>query len=531
MQLSRLRAQARFALGLGAFLRQRIGLDEARAHIQRRREQREPRLLELLRRAVYERPESPYRWLLERAGCSLADVETGLRQHGIEGLLLRLHAEGVYVTFDELKGRVPMVRGAEQRAVQVEDFDNPLLDTGLWATTGGSSGPPSRTQLDLEYLAERAPYDAVMFHMLRVGARPLALWYPKLPASTGISNSLRYLKVGKAPARWFHLEAERQSRPGLESELATAGVLVISRALGRPVPVPRPVRVDDPDPVVDWIEESTQRHRGCVVQAYVSQAVRMSQRAMERGLDLDGVLFIVGSEPLTEAKQRAIARSGAAVYPRYFATETGSVGFGCGAAREVGDYHLVDDTLAMIQPEGDGGPLHLTSLLSSAPKLLLNARLGDVATVERRNCGCAFGDLGFSTHLRHVRGLDVVASEAMRVRRADLARLAEEVLPARHGGTALDYQWIEHEERALTRLGLRVDPRLGPVDEQAVVRDVLEELARLDWAHRLCTQLWREAGTVRVLRERPTTSARGKHQPLLREQAADSVAARRGGPR
>jgi len=528
MRRSQTQAYLRFLAGLIPYLRQPISIAEARATIQRRLERRGDHFLELARRGIYGEPRSPFLPLLRRAGCEYADLEQGVHRDGVEALLARLQTEGVYVSFDEFKCRTPIVRGDLHLTPRPEDFDNRRIDAGYQVSTGGSSGRPVRTLLDLDFLAGRAVYDAVMFEMLGVGGAPLALWYPSLPANTGIGNSLRYAKIGRPPRRWFNLDVERQLQPGPAPRAALAAILALSRVAGRPLPLPTPLAYDEVGRIVDWAIAARARHGRCVVQSYVSRAVRISRAARERGVSLEDVLFIIGSEPLTEAKVREIRASGASLYGLYFATEVGSVAMACGAGTAADDCHLLEDSLALVQPDPAGGPLFYSTLLPHSPKVLLNVQLGDTAHVESRSCGCPFGALGLTRHLEQVRSLDATSCEAMRISRSDLTSLCDSLLPEKYGGSSIDYQWLEREtDDALTRLYLRVDPRLGPLNETAIVADVIAALHQAGWGDRLGAELWRAAGTVQVLREPPQPTAQGKHLPLLQERTAAARPAKR----
>src|SRR5687767_14531586 len=100
-----------------AFLRGTLTLDAARGQTVLELRQREARFLRLAERAIYAEPSNPHRWLLARAGCELGDLHALVRHEGLEGALRRLATVGVYVTFDELKGRREIVRGSARLAV------------------------------------------------------------------------------------------------------------------------------------------------------------------------------------------------------------------------------------------------------------------------------------------------------------------------------------------------------------------------------------------------------------------------------
>lgn len=96
----------------------------------------------------------------------------------------------------------------------------------------------------------------------------------------------------------------------------------------------------------------------------------------------------------------------------------------------------------------------------------------------------------------------------------------EEVLPARFGGVARDYQFLEEEDAdGFTRLSVVVHPRLGAIDEGAVLDCVGEFVAR-DQAGAFAR--WRPAGTLRVLRAEPMMSPAAKVVPLHRVPAPGS---------
>src|SRR5262245_47155514 len=100
--------------------------------------------------------------------------------------------------------------------------------------------------------------------------------------------------------------------------------------------------------------------------------------------------------------------------------------------------HFFDDSYGLIERErtgGGGGPavraLLFTSLLRSAPLVLLDVERGDSAILERRRCGCAFDGAGVQHHLARVRSFEKLSGEGMTFIQTDLLRVLEEVLPAR----------------------------------------------------------------------------------------------------
>ena len=91
--------------------------------------------------------------------------------------------------------------------------------------------------------------------------------------------------------------------------------------------------------------------------------------------------------------------------------------------------------------------------------------------------------------------------------------LIEQTLPARFGGSPLDYQLVEDEEEGLPRVSLIVSPEMGPLDEQELVQTVLGFVGFADWSRRQADQ-WRQASTLRIQRRKPYVTRAGKILPL-----------------
>jgi len=502
------------------FLNRPISFREAQDAIRGRLEQREKNFLRFVKQCIYDTRSSPYLPLLRRARWDYDDIVSETRSCGIEGVLKRLKDSGVWVSFEEFKGRKAICRGGERYQARDSDFDNPLISSGVRVSTGGTSGRPVKSNIYLDFLAARANYDRLMFEMLHIYDVPLILWYPGLPAVTGISNSLRYAKIGRPPERWFNLASSaKRMDSGWKNRLGTSAVVWLSRLSKAPLAVPEPLSLNDVNVVLEWIDRRKKRHGRCVVQCYVSQAVRICRGASARGMDLRGTLFIVGSEPLTRAKYQEIVGTNAEVFPRYHATEIGSIATGCGRPSEVGDLHLHVDTVAVLQGEDptDGvGSFFFTSFINAAPKVMLNVEMGDSGVIRRMRCGCLFDQMGLHTHLLGVRSYSRTSSEGMSVCHSELSRLLEEELPSKYGGSLLDYQLVEVEDgNSMTRLLLRIDPGLGPVDEHSVVKDILTGLRRIDAIHRVHAEVWEQAGAIKVIRQRPESTVSGKSASII----------------
>jgi hypothetical protein len=201
----------------------------------------------------------------------------------------------------------------------------------------------------------------------------------------------------------------------------------------------------------------------------------------------------------------------------------------CASPVDGNDLHFMKQCLGLIQyprrvpgTETKVAAFHFTSLLPTAPKLLLNVESDDYGLLERRACGCPLEALGLAEHLREVRSFRKLTGEGMTLVGSEMVHILEEVLPARFGGGPLDYQLIEEEdEQGFTRLSLLVHPRLEIADEAAVVAATLEALGQSSVAADLARAVWARSGTLRVRRQEPVWTARGKLMPLhLAERAS-----------
>jgi len=135
--------------------------------------------------------------------------------------------------------------------------------------------------------------------------------------------------------------------------------------------------------------------------------------------------------------------------------------------------------------------------------------------VDDRDCGCTWAKLGFTRHVRDIRSFRKLTGEGITLVGSDLERVLDEVLPARYGGSALDYQFAEEEdERGFTRLILRVAPAIALGDEAEATDFVLKALDQTGSGGMLVQATWRQAGTLRIRRESPTVGGRGKVLPL-----------------
>src|SRR3972149_4790320 len=185
---------------LARLVTQQISLGDSKALIRRRLATREERFLRFVARYIYGSPRSPYLPLLVHAGAELGDLQTMVRQRGLEGTLERLRDEGVYFSFEEFKGRIDVVRGGRTHRFSERDFDNPFQGPTLEIRTGATRSLGSRVGVALEFIAEqRAPSYHVMLDAIGAAQTPLLIWFPRFPSGAGIPARPGPAETGPPP--------------------------------------------------------------------------------------------------------------------------------------------------------------------------------------------------------------------------------------------------------------------------------------------------------------------------------------------
>lgn len=516
--LDRLAAGARFAWRLPGFLAHPIARDAATALVRTQLARRTESFLRVLERAVFARPSSLYARLFAHAGVGLADVRALLARDGLEASLDALHAAGVYVTLEEVKGRRALRRGSLELACTPRDFDNPLVAAAYEARSGGSRSAGTRVLIDLGLLGYEAAHQSLFAAVFGLDGCVAGQWRPVPPGVAGVNNALRSARIGQPLARWFS-----QTDPALAglADALLLRYLVRAGRRGGAVPAPRHVPVDDAATVARWLADVRASGRRVLLDSTASGLVRVCAAARAEGLDISGAMLRFGGEPFTPARAAAVRAVGASALPRYSMAEVGMMGVGCVRPRADDEVHLLSDKLAFVQRSrvvaADGrrvGALSITTLLGASPKLLINAEIDDYGVLDTHPCGCPWQQLGLTAHLHTIRSIEKLTSEGMSFLGAELIRLIEEVLPARFGGDATSYQMVERERDGLSTVELRVHPDVGVLDEVALVDVALAHLGSISAAHRMMVESWRQAGTLRVRRAAPIATAAAKVLPL-----------------
>ncbi len=482
--------------------------------------------LQVVDRNVFDNPQSPYRTLFDMAGCEFGDLTQMIESDGLDKTLLELRRNGVYFSFEEYKGRQPVVRSGREIPIKPQDFDNTTLGGRMEGESGGTTGKPQSYQLDFKHITQETPTTMLAMKAYGVLDAPVGIWMGVLPDASGPSNLLRFAKSGHVPQKWFaHIVTSTKARTRFKSAFYNRAIVSLGRAYGLPIPNPEPLSIDQALVVAQWMSETVKSHGKCVLYGQVSKGLRVALAAIEAGLDLTGATFLVGGEPITPAKVATISHSGAVCIPVYAFSEHGKIGMGCANPKSADEVHLFEDLIALIQHprevSGQGivvNSFHWTSLSQAAPKVLINVESDDYGVMEQRACGCPLGSCGFTTVLRDIRSFSKMTGEGVTLVGSNLVHVLEEVLPARFGGSLLDFQLVEEEDdNGVTRVNLIVDPKIQIDDENDVIKTFVD--ATRDEA---VSQVWAPAGTIRIKREKPFLTGRGKLMPLQLAGSANS---------
>lgn len=509
---------------LRGLFRQTVTPEQATEEIKRALESREQTFLDLIRTQVYGHKASPYLKLLRAAGCEFGDLQNHIHASGLEKTLQRLAGEGVYLTAEEFKGKKEVVRRGLSFRILPKDLE--LQDSSQAAIliqSSGTTNRPQRYALSLDRIARQALLTSLLFSAHDLFSRVHAIYDASLPSSGGIRYLLAFAKLGVTVDRWFAPKVPMGAWPEARYHQLMAYLIVQgARWFGPGSPWPEFLDSREAGRVVDWIVSSNRAGKSCCVRTTASNAVRVANAALGTGQSLDTTKFIVSGEPLTKAKRELIERAGGGTISHYGSGGLHHVGSGCANSPHIDDVHVAQHLLAVIQhplplglDEPNIFPFLFTTLSSLSSSLHLNVENGDYGFIEERRCGCAIERAGLTLHIHQIRSFEKLTSEAMNYYYGDLYELLETTLPSEFGGSPGDYQLVEEEDSdGQTRLNLSVHPSLGDLDHEKLLGRVRAGLANGSRGNRFMTGVWQNAGTLRIKRQIPHASPRGKILPL-----------------
>lgn len=509
-------AGIRFAAGLPGFFRNRVTPALARKDLEARLKHRKDDFLRFVRETIYRNPNSPYLKLLRQADFQFDDLHALVVKEGVQGSLKAMYHEGVYLTLDEFKGRVPVVRGTSTFDVNPSVLRNPLSMPSVRTQTSGSSGSRVSVVLDLSFVKKRS-----IDHCMLLEARGGLGWAHAIWGVPGFADTLRLLELtscGISPDRWFS-QIDFDS-PELHPRYRWSSSVLrnMARLFGPSIPAKEYVPWNDPTPIARWLNRSLERGTTPHLITHVGPGVRICQTALSQNIDIAGSQFTIGGEPFTTARHEMFHKAGSTVLPRMMASECGYIGYGCLRPCSVDDMHVIDDmntVISLKEKDALGGlpanAVLISSMRPNAPVVLLNVSLGDQAIVDQKSCGCHLEKLGWTTHIREVRSFKRLTAGGMTFNDKDVERVLEHVLPARFGGTPLDYQIIESEgSDGDPRISLVVSPSVGAIDEAALASTFIDSIGFGSGPERIMGRQWKTGKLVSVKRRPPSMTASGK---------------------
>ena len=355
---------------------------------------------------------------------------------------------------------------------------------------------------------------------------PMILYRPGLPCTVAINTALRQIVIGNPVRRWFSPVRARETNSPIRFRMAGALTPSLVRMLANRFPGRSSCL--SRKPLWSRVQRAPlPRVKAGPCRCTVSAALTVSNAAVANGIDLTGVAFVGAGEP--PSGEGAWNRGERRAVRDILRDGRGGTDWIC--MRERGrshGLHFLRDKTAVVQRaqvvpvlEKEVGVFHFTSLLPTAPKIMINVASDDFGVLEERQCGCALGELGFHQHLRQIRSRqqdDGPGDHARFVRRrAHCRRLAS--VAVRRDIAGLSVGGRKEHGTGETELHLLVSPSVQLDDEAEPARVFVEALSRGTPGAALQGAIIKSANAVRVRRLKPQLTANGK-LPVFRTTVA-----------
>ncbi|MHA2216755.1 MAG: hypothetical protein ACXADW_08665 [Candidatus Hodarchaeales archaeon] len=509
-----------FVFGIRKFLKDQVTLEEAREIVRYRMENREENFLKIVEKGIYGYKRSPYLGLLKHADYRFSDVKRLVNNDGIESALKTLREEGVYVSYEESKGKTRIIRNGKTIETQESDFHNPHIASYYEGRTGATRSAGTKIRSNFNFLEQRAPYEVLLNDIYGIQDAPKGIWLHVLPVLSGTNRILRNAKIGAETSKWFTPMDPNENVVHRVNKWILNAMLYEGRLLGKKLPKPEFVNPKDAVVIAKWIDSKLKEFGACIFYTSPGLAVRICNEAEKSGLELDGGTFILGGEPLSKAKLKRIRSIKCSVINHYVMSESGTIGYGCKNPVNGDEVHFFKDSLALIQhkrkivlSETEIDSMLLTSLLTSAPRILFNMETDDFGIVESRDCGCGFQDLGFTEHIHNIRSFTKLTGEGVTFLGIDVIKVLEEELPRLFGGGPIDYQIVEKEDSyGLTKIILNVSPDVSGINEEELKEKLIELLNPSGRDTNI--DMWEKAESFLINRSPPILTRSGKIMPI-----------------
>ncbi|MBZ5606090.1 MAG: hypothetical protein LAO79_27675, partial [Acidobacteriia bacterium] len=439
---------------------------DSRGVIRRALENRVPNFLELAGK-VLGVPQHPYAQLFAVAGCTYADLESGIKKNGLDSTLDMLLREGVYLTLDEFRCKTKIVRGGRHIPASMKDWDNARGSGPLKAFSSGTSGGKRvETSHSLENARFGLAGSRVMLDEFNRSTGAAIALGSILPSAMGLGTCISSSRLGHPIERWFALGGS--NRENWHYKALTRAIVTRLRLGGAKIPYPTYLEGDDFSPVAEFIARRKKEGAEVGMSGMVSSVARVAGAAIDRGLDIRGSWALVTGESLTDVKRKLIEASGIDVFPVYATSDFGGIGVPCRQMTSGDCVHIAEASIALTSRPvdfwGDGETvqsLHVTAVVPFAPRVLINVEIGDTGVMEPSHCDCEFSRLGYTRQVRNIAAFSKISAQGSTLYAPELVRLLEESLPQKFGGRPGDFQLLEVEGKAQTETVLRIHPRLN----------------------------------------------------------------------
>jgi hypothetical protein len=465
--------------------------------------------------------------MFQLARCSYEDVTKMVQHDGLETALEQLRSAGIYLSHDEFKGNTPILRDGREIRASSSSFRNPLAKGTMQHVTSGSRGKPVKSFRSAAFMVHREAMHEVVVREFALQNRAHVVLRPTLPSALGLLDCAIIARKGHRLEGWYSSGQSGAYGP------ATAALVKLARLSGCQIPFPTMLPDNNFSAAAEHVARLCRDGVSCVITGPASPAVRLAAAALDRGVDIRGTLFLASGESLTEAKRAVIEQAGGQPFARYGVSELGYVGHGCRKMTKGASVHLYRNSLAAIThrrraplTDMEVDSLLYTTLLPTAPLVLINFEVNDSGVLEKANCDCEFSRLGFHWRIRDIFSFGKMTGHGMTLMGTEMVRLLEHVLPARLGGHPGDFQLIEREGSAQSTVELRVSPRVRASSPEKIRACFLEEI-RLVYGGALAGRIWKHAEALEVVIAEPIATPTGKINPLhLLGQAAAKGAGR-----
>jgi hypothetical protein len=418
---------AQTARGVRAFVQTPPPADSI-ALVRRQLEDRELVFLDTLRRVVFDHPSHPYCQMFRLAECSHEDVANLVKRDGLEATLNQVRAAGVHLSHDELKGNTPIVRGGREIQASSTSFRNPLVKGTMRYVTSGSRGKAVQSFRSAAFTVHQEAMHEIVVREFGLKERAQVVLRPTLPSPLGLQDCAIISRKGHRLEGWYS-----SGQSGLYAP-ATAALVMVARISGCQIPFPKILPDNDFSSAAERVARLCKDGIPCLVSGPASPSVRLAAAALDRRLDIRGTLFLVSGESLSGAKRAVIEQAGGEPFARYGVSEMGFVGHGCREMTEGDCVHLYSNSLAAITRRHTApltnievDSLLYTTLLPTAPLILINFEVNDSGVLERANCDCEFSRIGFRWRIRDIFSFGKMTGHGITLMGTELVRLLEHV--------------------------------------------------------------------------------------------------------